>query len=179
MMKYIVSGIVLFSLSIFGCQNENKINDKILRDKSEPQQQQSQKAPDFELKTLDGKLVKLSDYKGKVVILDFWATWCGPCRRGVPDLVEIQKQFNDDLVVIGISLDQENTQNQLQPFIDNYNINYPVVIWNEKVVQDYGNISAIPTSFIINKDGEIINRFVGLMPKETIIQQINSLLKES
>ena len=177
-MKYIVLVIFLLNISVFGCRNEDKINENASINKNE-QQQQLKKAPDFELKTLDGETVKLSDYKGKVVILDFWATWCGPCRRGVPDLVDIQSQFNDDIIIIGISLDQQNTLNQLQPFIDNYNINYPVVLWNEKVISDYGNISAIPTSFIINQDGEIVNKFVGLMPKEIIVKQIDTLLKES
>ncbi len=177
-MKFIFLAIFLFSFSVFGCRNEEKASEKISTDKIE-QQLQLKKAPDFELKTLDGKTVKLSEFRGKVVLLDFWATWCGPCRKGVPDLVEIQNQFNNDLIIIGISLDQQNTLNQLQPFIDYYNINYPVVLWNEKVVKDYGNISAIPTSFIINQDGEIVNRFVGLMPKETIVKQISTLLDKS
>ena len=179
LMKYFVLVIlILFSSSVLGFSNNKELNEKSFPDNND-QQQQLKKAPDFELKTLAGETIKLSDYKGKVVLLDFWATWCGPCRRGIPDLVEIQNQFNEDLIIIGISLDQQNTLNQLQPFIDYFNINYPVVLWNEKVVKDYGNISAIPTSFIIDQDGEIVNRFVGLMPKEIIVEQINTLLNES
>jgi thiol-disulfide isomerase/thioredoxin len=171
MVKIVLVTILAFCLSVFGFQekpgNQNHQGNNY------------QKAPDFELTTLDGKSLKLSDYNGKIVILDFWATWCGPCRRGIPDLVEIQKEYNDDVVVIGISLDQENTQDQLQPFVEYFNINYPIVLWSEKVVEDYGNIGAIPTSFIIDKDGNIVNKFVGLMPKESFVEQINSILKKS
>lgn len=179
MIKYAIATVFAVSLSIYGIQGISNNPNKILLGNDNPQEQNLKKAPDFELKTPDGKLLKLSDYKGKIVIVDFWATWCPPCRRGIPDLIEIQKEFNDELIVIGISLDQENTISQLQPFIENYNINYPVVLWNEKVVQDYGNISAIPTSFIINKDGKIVNKIVGLIPKQSFVEQINSILKKS
>ena len=133
-------------------------------------------APDFTLYTLNGDEVKLSDYLGKVVILDFWATWCAPCRKGIPDLISIQNEYKDDLVVIGISFDQPSTQYQLVPFIKNYGINYPIVLGNIEVSAAYGNIQAIPTSFIIDQEGNIINKHVGLVPKSTLIEEINLLL---
>jgi len=133
-------------------------------------------APDFTLYTLDGKEVKLSDYLGKVVILDFWATWCAPCRKGIPDLISIQNEYKDNLVVIGISLDQRSTQDELIPFIKSYGINYPVVLGNIEVSAAYGNIQAIPTSFIIDQEGNIINKHIGLVPKSTLTEEINSLL---
>ena len=136
----------------------------------------SEAAPDFTLYTLDGEEVKLSDYLGKVVILDFWATWCSPCRKGIPDLISIQNEYNDDLVVIGISLDQPATQNEMVPFIKNYGINYPIVLGNIEVSAAYGNIQAIPTSFVIDKEGNIINKHIGLVPKSTLIEEINLLL---
>lgn len=136
------------------------------------------KAADFKLKTLEGKEVKLSDYRGKVVIVDFWATWCPPCRKGIPDLISLQDEFKKDLVVIGISLDQQNTIKDLKPFIENYKINYPVVLGDEKVVKDYGGINAIPTSFIIDQKGNIVDSHVGLVPKTVYIDQIKSLLKK-
>ena len=133
-------------------------------------------APDFTLYTLEGDEVKLSDYLGKVVILDFWATWCPPCRKGIPDLIFIQNEYKDDLVVIGISLDQPATQNKLVPFIKSYGINYPIVLGNIEVSAAYGNIQAIPTSFIIDQEGNIINKHIGLVPKSTLVEEIDLLL---
>src|SRR3990172_316950 len=122
-------------------------------------------APDFMLTSTDGKQIKLSDYKGKIVILDFWATWCGPCRKGIPDLIEIQKEYKDNVVIIGISLDQGNTINNVIQFMKEFGINYTVVYGNEKVVADYGNIQSIPTSLIIDENGNVVDGFVGLVPK--------------
>lgn len=134
------------------------------------------KAPDFALKTLEGKTVKLSDYKGKIIIIDFWATWCPPCRKGIPDLIELQKAYSKDLVIVGISLDQERTLKDLKPFIENYGINYPVVLGNEKVVKDYGGVNAIPTSFVVDQKGFIIDSHVGLVPKSVYEDKIKMLL---
>lgn len=136
----------------------------------------NKKAADFALKTLEGKTVKLSDFKGKIVIIDFWATWCPPCRKGVPDLVDLQKTYSKDLVIIGISLDQDKTIKDLKPFIQNYGINYPVVLGDAKVVQDYGGVNAIPTSFIVDQKGFIIDTHVGLVPKSVYEDKIKKLL---
>lgn len=138
----------------------------------------SEKAPDFQLKSVDGKTIKLSDYKGKIVIVDFWATWCPPCRRGIPDLVSIQKEFKGKVVIIGISLDGEQTIKDVPGFIKNYEINYPIVYGNEKVVADYGNIQSIPTAFVIDKKGNIVDTHVGLVPKENYVNKIKELLKK-
>ena len=138
----------------------------------------AEKAPDFTLFTLTGEEVKLTNYKDKIVILDFWATWCGPCRRGIPDLVSIQKEYKDDVIVIGISLDQQSTQHKIQSFIDHFGINYPIVLGTIDVVVAYGNIQAIPTSFVIDTRGNIVKKHVGLVPKETIVKEITSLLKQ-
>lgn len=135
------------------------------------------KAPEFKLTEIDGKEIKLSDYKGKIVILDFWATWCGPCRRGIPDLVSLQKEYKDKLVVIGISLDKvSGTDKDVKGFMKEYKINYPVIWGNEKVTKDYGDIQAIPTSFVIDQKGNIVDKHVGLVPKEAYVSQIKSLL---
>lgn len=137
-----------------------------------------EEAPDFELRTPDGKVLRLSDFRGKVVLLDFWATWCAPCRRSIPDLVELQKEFADELVIIGISLDQPSAQGMLVPFIEYFGINYPVVIGTLEVVVAYGNIQAIPTSFLLNPRGEIVNKHVGYIPKAVYENEINEMLKE-
>ena len=135
------------------------------------------KAPDFALKSFDGKTVKLSDYKGKVVIIDFLATWCPPCRKGIPDLISIQNDYKNDVVIIGISLDGEKTLKDVPGFIKTYGINYPIVYGDEKVVAAYGGIEGIPTAFIVDKKGNVVDKHVGLVPKDTYVNKIKELLK--
>jgi len=135
------------------------------------------KAPDFKLKLTNGKDIKLSDHKGKIVIIDFWATWCPPCRKGIPDLIDIQKRYDKNLVIIGISLDTE-TKDDVVPFINKIGINYPVAYGNMEVVQAYGNIQAIPTSFIVDQKGNIVDTHVGLVDKSVYVNKIEELLKK-
>jgi peroxiredoxin len=97
----------------------------------------------------------------------------------VPELVELQNEYRDDLVIIGISLDQPYTQQNLKPFIESYGINYPVVLGTLEVVEAYGNIRGIPTSFIVNQDGEIVNKFTGYVPKSHYTTDIDRLLYSS
>ena len=125
--------------------------------------------------------VNLSDYRGKVVVLDFWATWCPPCRKGIPDLIELKNDYkNDDVEVIGISLDSftrgGETKNDVVPFIKEYGINYPIVIGDPTVAQNYGGINSIPTSFVIDKDGFIVSYYQGLIEKSQYIKDINKAL---
>jgi len=138
----------------------------------------NQLAPGFTLVDTQGKKISLDEYRGKIVIIDFWATWCPPCRKGIPDLINIQKEYKNKVAVIGISLDTD-TKKDVVPFMKNMGINYPVVYANSQVVQDYGNVEAIPTSFVINKEGKIVNQHIGLTPKETYINEINKLLGRS
>ena len=127
-----------------------------------------------------GSELTLNDLRGKVVILDFWATWCPPCRKGVPDLIQLQKEFGDQLVVIGISLDAISrggaTANDVVPFIKEYGINYPVVKGDMNIVQQYGGIQSIPTSFVVDRRGFVISRHVGLAPLETYREEIEKAL---
>jgi len=138
----------------------------------------SNKAPNFALKSVKGKTVKLSDYKGKIVIIDFWATWCPPCRKGIPDLVAIQKEFKKSVVIIGISLDGDKTIKDVPKFVKDYKINYPVVYGNNQVTIDYGGIRSIPTSFIIDKKGNVVDSHIGLVDKEIYVEKIKELLKK-
>jgi thiol-disulfide isomerase/thioredoxin len=133
-------------------------------------------APDFALKDLDGNTVRLSDYKGKVVIIDFWATWCGPCRRGIPDFVELQKEFGDEkLQILGVNLDRGDLS-VVPKFADQYNINYPILYSNDDVQMKYGPIRNIPTVFIVDKNGFVRDMRVGLYPKDFFVKAINMLL---
>jgi len=133
-------------------------------------------APNFELVDANGKKIRLSDFKGKVVILDFWATWCAPCRMEIPGYVDLYKKYNDrGLEIIGISLDRDGWT-PVRPFMKQYNINYPIVIGDMDIVQAYGGIQSIPTTFIINRNGEVVERKIGARPPEYFEQVLSGLL---
>lgn len=136
----------------------------------------SKAAPAWELKDVNGKTVKASDFDGKVVILDFWATWCPPCKAEIPGFVELQKQYGDKgLVVIGISLDEQGSA-VVKPFMKQFEMNYPVVMGDAKIVQDFGGMEGLPTTFIIDRTGNIVASHVGYAPKETFEKEITPLL---
>jgi cytochrome c biogenesis protein CcmG/thiol:disulfide interchange protein DsbE len=134
------------------------------------------KAPNFILKTRDGKSIDLSKLKGKVVILNFWATWCGPCRQEIPGFIETYKSLHGKGVeIIGISLD-EGGWDVVQPYVTKSNIPYPIVIGDQALTEAYGEINAIPTTFIINKEGKIATKHVGFLSKDQLEQQIKAVL---
>lgn len=181
-LSQIIALTLFSSVIIWGCaEKSEKVNTDVHQAAvTDDAGQTKTKAPEFKLKSTEGKEIKLSDFKGKVVVLDFWATWCGPCRKGVPDLVELQNEYQNKLVVIGVSLDEiSGTSSDVKPFIQSFKINYPIVLGNEKVSQDYGDVQSIPTSFIIDQKGNIVNKHVGLTPKEVYVKQIKSLLSKS
>ena len=133
-------------------------------------------APAWELKDVDGKTVKSSDFAGKVVVLDFWATWCPPCKAEIPGFVELQKQYGDKgLVIVGVSLDEQGPE-VVTPFMNQFSINYPVVMGDAKIVQAFGGIRGIPTTFVIDRSGKIVSGHVGFAPKETFEKEIVPLL---
>ena len=181
-MGMILLPLLFLSFATIGCENKN-VNDKPKKENTSSDytnvaNNNSETAPDFTLTDTKGNKVKLSDFKGKIVILDFWATWCPPCRRGIPDLIELQKTYKKNLEVIGISLDTDS-KSDVVPFMKKHGINYKIVYGNNDVVQKYGNIQAIPTSFIIDQKGKIVTSFVGLQRKETYKDQIDKLIKKS
>jgi peroxiredoxin len=140
--------------------------------------QPSDQAPPFALKDLKGQTLHLKDLRGKVVILNFFATWCAPCRQEIPDLVRLYKQFNGKgLEIVGISLDMEGTR-VLHPFVQHYGITYPVVLGTREVVMDYGGIKGIPSSFVIARNGRVAKHFVGFRPVHVFEQSIQELLGE-
>ena len=135
------------------------------------------RAPHFAVQDLRGNTLRLEDLKGKVVLLNFFATWCGPCRGEIGDLVQLYEKFRDKgLEVVGVSLDMEGAT-VLAPFVKHYKITYPVVIGTRKMVVDYGGISGIPTSFIIDRDGMIAEHFIGLRPGQVLEASVVKLLK--
>lgn len=132
---------------------------------------------DFTLKDMNGAEVRLADLKGKVVLLNFWATWCGPCRLEIPSFVELQEKYADQgFRIIGISVD--DPPEALPPFAKRFKINYPLVVGvdREDVQKAYGPIFGVPMTFIIGRDGRICMKHVGPASKEQFESEIKSLL---
>lgn len=134
-----------------------------------------QKAPEFSLSDINGKTVSLSDFKEKVVILDFFASWCPPCKQEIPDFIELQKAYGDKgFAMIGVAL--ENAR-EAKDFAVKALINYPVLVDDEKVSNSYGPIRSIPTTFILDKAGKIVKMYIGFRPKDVFENDIKELLK--
>ncbi len=133
-------------------------------------------APDFSLQDLDGKPLDLANYRGKVVLLDFWATWCAPCRGEIPHFVEFQDKYRDHgLQVIGISMD--DGPKPVHEFYRQFKMNYPVALGNEKVAGAYGGVLGLPVTFLIGRDGRVAAKYVGEVQMPTLEQAIESLLQ--
>lgn len=133
-------------------------------------------APDFTLEKLDGGNMKLSDLRGKAVLLNFWATWCGPCKIETPWLVELQKQYGDQgLQVIGVAMD-DSGKDEISKFAKEMGVNYPVLLGKEAVGDEYGGVPALPESFFIGRDGKIVDRIIGLKGKVDIEDSIKKAL---
>ncbi len=135
-------------------------------------------AADFRLTDLNGKPVELGALRGKVVLLDFWATWCPPCQAEIPHFKELYTTYKGrGLQVIGVALDQEG-EKAVGPFVKENQINYPIALANSKVTRAYGGIRGIPTTFLIDKKGRIAKQFVGYQDKQIFEKEIQNLLAE-
>ncbi len=137
-------------------------------------------APDFSLPTVDGsKQVKLSDLRGKAVLLNFWATWCGPCKLEIPWFIDLQKQYaSQGLVIVGVSMD-DNPQKDVPPFAKEMNIDYPVLAGTEKVADLYGGVEGLPITFYIDRNGKIVKRIMGLASHSDIEEAIKMALNST
>ncbi|PYV91139.1 MAG: TlpA family protein disulfide reductase [Acidobacteria bacterium] len=133
-------------------------------------------APQFSLANLDGKNVSLKDFADKVMVVDFWATWCGPCREEIPHLNKLYENYRGKgLVVVGISMDAEGPE-VVKQFAKELRMEYPVVMGDENVQQDFGGIVGLPTTFIIDRKGNIVKKYTGYQP--AIMQDIEQTIKE-
>ncbi len=126
----------------------------------------------FTLPTTDGVEISFSDFQGKTVLIDFWATWCPPCREEIPEFVDLYHRYKGRGVeIIGISLDKGNAEG-VKKFVEEFGIQYPVVIADEEVVHTFGGVRAIPTTFLVNSKGRIVKKYIGLHPGKEFEQDI-------
>jgi peroxiredoxin len=133
-------------------------------------------APDFTLTDVSGRPVKLSEYKGKVVLLNFWATWCGPCQAEIPWFIEFEKTYKDrGFEILGVSMD-ENGWQAVRPFVKQMAVQYPVMIGNDSVAQLYGGIESLPMTFLIDRTGRIAGVHSGLVSKRDYRDEILRLI---
>jgi len=135
-------------------------------------------APDFDLQTLDGKNVKLSDYRGKAVLLNFWATYCGPCKIEMPWFVELQNEYGPQgFQIVGVAMDDASTE-EIAKFAKDMNVNYPILLGKEAVGQSYGGVSVLPTTFFVGRDGKLIAREFGLQSRSVFVDHIKQAMNQ-
>jgi thiol-disulfide isomerase/thioredoxin len=136
-------------------------------------------APAFELLNLEGKKVRLADLKGKVVLVNFWATWCGPCLLEIPWFIEFEKQYGPrGFEIVGISMDEEGPS-VVKPFVKNHEMNYTIVMGTDQTPAQFGGLPGYPVSFVIDRAGNYYSKHLGLVAKEDIEDEIQILLRGS
>jgi cytochrome c-type biogenesis protein len=141
-----------------------------------PRITQSTVAPDFALESLDGKTMHLSDLRGKAVLLNFWATWCGPCKIEMPWFVDLQNQYGSQgLQIVGVAMDDASKED-IGKFAKDMGVNYPILIGKESVGDQYGGVPALPETFLIARDGKIVDKIIGLKGKAEIEDAIKKAL---
>ena len=132
-------------------------------------------APEFKLDDLDGKALTLAGVRGKVVLLNFWATWCGPCRAEIPDLIELQQKYKDQLQIIGLTVDEDDPS-LVKRVVAKTRINYPVAMAPAELRVQYGGIAALPTSFLLDTQGRVVQKHEGLRDPALYETEIRALL---
>ena len=168
----ILSTALALGLSAAGCGGTVEVKAATLNPEKD-----RKTAPDFALKDGDGKLVHLSDYRGKVVILDFWATWCGPCRIEIPWFMDLQRKNKDrGFEVLGVAMDDEGWE-VVKPFLAELGVNYRVMVGDDLTAQMYGGVDALPTTFLIDRDGRVAAVHVGLASRKDFEDGVEQLLQ--
>jgi thiol-disulfide isomerase/thioredoxin len=156
--------------SLGGCTSMNSVNAAALKPVKD-----RKAAPDITLKDAMGRTFKLSEYKGKVVLLNFWATWCGPCKIEIPWFIEFEQKYKDKgFAMLGVSMDEEGWE-VVRPYIEKSKVNYRMAIGNDSIAQLYGGVDSLPTSFLLDKEGRIASVHVGLVSKSDYENEINEL----
>ncbi len=137
-----------------------------------------QPAPEFALQSLDGKTVHLSDFRGKAVLLNFWATWCEPCKIEMPWFVDLQKQYGPEgLQIVGVAMD-DASQEDIAKFAQRMGVNYPILIGKEAVGDSYGGVQFLPATFYIDRDGKVVDKIFGLKGRGEIEDSVKKVLSQ-
>lgn len=132
--------------------------------------------PEFALDAINGGTFDSSAQEGRVLIFNFWATWCAPCRVEIPDLIELQEEFGgDQFEIVGISIDMDG-DTVVKEFVDEMNINYPILIDDGEIANAFGGVFALPTTFVVDKQGKITHRTIGLFPVDSIKEELAAMI---
>ncbi|MGB9416684.1 MAG: TlpA disulfide reductase family protein [Acidobacteriaceae bacterium] len=135
------------------------------------------KAPPFTLKTQDGRKVSLADYKGKAVLVNFWATWCVPCKLEMPWFVDLEKQYaSQGFEILGVNEDDEKDHGEIDKFAKKIGVNYPILLGNDAISKAYGGIEVLPTSFYVGRDGKVVEEAAGLISRDEIEANIRKAM---
>jgi peroxiredoxin len=154
-----------------GCTEKPAPESKVKPDSARKQ------APEFALKDADGRTVTLADYKGKVVLLNFWATWCGPCKIEIPWFADFEQKYKDrGFAVLGVAMDEEGWE-VIKPYLAESKVNYRVILGNDTVAGLYGGVESLPTTFVLDREGRIASTHVGLVSKSDYENEIMQLLE--
>ena len=165
----ITSLLLFLAPALAGAQAAPQHNQPVIRFVRNPDP-----APDFKLTTLDGKPLTVAALQGKVVFLNFWATWCGPCRAEVPDLIALQDRYKGRLQIIGLNVDDEEAD--IRQYVEETGINYPVAMTSNDVRIQFGGIPALPTSFVLDTEGRVVQKHVGLWNPAVYETEVRALL---
>ena len=169
-MRFALTATVFAAIWLAGCSHSETVRAAV-----RPAAQRKP-APDFALKDADGKVVKISDYKGKVVLVNFWATWCGPCKIEIPWFIQFEQQYRDrGFAVLGVSMDEDGWS-AVKPYVASNKINYRMVIGDDMTAQKYGGVESLPSSFLIDREGRIAAVHIGLVSKKVYQDDIDQLL---
>ena len=186
--EFIIIGIILLGLILTGCSKKEQAKNGGNQSQAATQETQNvsqqegfigSEAPEFELENLSGEKVTLDQFSGKVVLLNFWATWCPPCRKEIPEFVEMYSEYEDDgLEIVGVTLNSGSAE-KIQNFAYKNKMNFPILTGSKEktmnLAQKY-NIKAVPTSFVIDREGVVQHKWVGPRSKEKFMEVINKYL---
>ena len=131
-----------------------------------------EKLPDFKLKSTDGKLLGPEDYKDKIIIVNFWATWCPPCRKEIPAFIKFQKE-HPEVIILAVNLDRETEK--VAPFIRDYGINFPVLFGNNDIVSSFGGVNLIPQTYVYSKDRKLVQKYNGMVTEKDLVEVVKKL----